>query len=95
MEKLEEYRAKIDALDEELIRVLAARFEIVDAVGHLKARENVSVVQPERAEAVKERAARMAADKGIDPDFIRAFYDLMIAHAHDREDRIKDEHATA
>ncbi len=87
---LEDYRRQIDALDQELIDVLARRFEVVKAVGHYKAGADVSVVQPARAQAVKNRAAEMAAEKGLDPDFIRELYEMMIDHAHALEDAILD-----
>lgn len=90
-EELVGYRAEIDALDAELVDVLARRFEVVRNVGVLKAKEGLSVVQPDRAQAVKERAAQMAADKGLDPDFMFKFYELMIGYAHDLEDDILEQ----
>ena len=91
MEILEDYREQIDALDEQIIDLLAKRFDIVQAVGHLKTKENLSVVQPERAEEVKRRAADMAASKGLDPQFIWTLYEMMIDHAHVVESAIMDE----
>lgn len=88
--QLEEYRRQIDALDVELIDVLARRFAVVRAVGEWKSGRNVSVVQPARAQAVKNRAAEMAAAKGLDGDFVRELYEMMIDHAHTLEDDILD-----
>ncbi|NCT40212.1 MAG: chorismate mutase [Alphaproteobacteria bacterium] len=88
--QLEEYRKEIDALDIELIDVLARRIDVVRKVGVLKAQSNISVVQQERAEAVKNRAAEMGAAKGLDESFIRKVYDMMIDHAHDLEHDIMD-----
>lgn len=89
MKDLEEYRDQIDALDEKLIDLLARRFDIVSAVGHLKSQENLSVVQPERAQAVIDRAASLARVKGLDPDFVRKIYEDLIDHAHKLENSIK------
>jgi len=83
--ELEEYRRQIDALDIELIDVLARRIDVVRAVGELKAGTDISVVQPARAQAVKNRAAEMGVQKGLDEAFVRTLYDLMIDHAHDLE----------
>lgn len=88
IEKLEEYRAQIDALDRELIDILARRIRVIKAVGHLKAQENISVVQSARAEEVKRRNAQLAAEKGINPEFVRRFYDMLIDHAHEIENEI-------
>lgn len=87
-EKLEEYRAEIDALDRELIDILARRIRVVEAVGRLKAEESIAVVQTKRAEEVKRRNTALAVEKGIKPDFARRLYDLLIDHAHELEHEI-------
>ncbi len=89
-EQLEEYRKQIDGLDIELIDVLARRIDVVRRVGELKASADINVIQPKRAEMVKDRAAKMGAEKGLDEGFVRAFYDLMIDHAHVLEHAIMD-----
>lgn len=88
--ELEELRKQIDALDIELVDVLARRIDIVRKVGELKAGTDISVVQPARAQAVKNRAAEMGAEKGLDKVFVRKLYDLMIDHAHELEHDITD-----
>ena len=90
-EKLERYREEIDALDIELIDVLARRFKVVRAVGELKRETGLSVVQAKRAEAVKQGAAVMGSEKGLSPEFVRKIYDLMIDHAHELEHDIMDQ----
>lgn len=85
MQELEEYRKQIDSIDVEFIDILARRFDIVRAVGRLKSKTGLSVVQSERAEAVKKRAADMGREKGLDPAFVRSLYELMIDHAHELE----------
>ena len=89
-EQLEEYRKQIDALDIELIDVLAKRIDVVRKVGDLKAVTDIAVVQPTRAQAVKDRAAEMGVSKGLDEAFVRKLYDLMIDHAHELEHDIMD-----
>ena len=89
-EQLLRYRDEIDALDVELIDLLARRISIVRAVGALKSQEDLPVVQSVRAEELKDRAASMAEAKVLDPDFIRAFYEMMIDHAHVLEHAIVD-----
>ena len=90
---LEELRKEIDALDVELIDVLARRIDVVRRVGELKAGTDITVVQPARAQAVKNRAAEMGLEKGLDEAFVRKFYDMMIDHAHDLENDILDAQA--
>lgn len=88
--QLEEYRKEIDALDIELIDVLARRMDVVRKVGELKAGTDISVVQPARAQSVKNRAAEMGVAKGLDEAFVRKIYDTMIDHAHELEHDIAD-----
>ncbi|MBU6235515.1 MAG: chorismate mutase [Alphaproteobacteria bacterium] len=90
MEKLKEYRAKIDELDEKIISLIVERFGVVRAVGKWKAENNVPVVQSARAEEVKARAAALASAKGLDGQLLRDIYTLIIDHAHVVEDDIVD-----
>ena len=88
MDPLHDARARIDAIDEQLVALLAQRFRIVAEVGHIKAREGIAVVQSDRARAVKDRVVAMARAQGLDGDLLRAIYDLMIDHAHTLENDI-------
>lgn len=87
MKTLEDYRRDIDALDEKIVSLLAERFAVVHAVGELKAREGLSVVQAQRAQAVKDRVAALAQSQGLDGDLLRAIYTLVIDHAHVLEEK--------
>lgn len=89
--QLEEYRKQIDALDVQLIETFARRFEVVRKVGEFKAQAGIEVVQSARAQMVIERAARLAAEKGINPEFARKVYEMMIDIAHDMEHEIADQ----
>ncbi len=79
---LKNYRAQIDALDVELIELLAKRFQIVRNVGQMKADLGMEVVQAERAQAVIDMAEKRAAQKGVPPALMRTFYEMMIDEAH-------------
>ena len=91
MEELKPFRDKIDALDVELVDLLAQRFGIVREVGALKARENIDIVQSARVEEVLDHVEALAKAKGIDGDLIRNMWALMIDRAHVIENEIKDE----
>ena len=89
MEILKTQRAAIDALDDQIVDLLATRFGIVRDVGAIKKRDNIPVVQSNRAEQVKDRVAARAASKGLDGALLRAIYSLIIDHAHVVEDDIQ------
>lgn len=88
MENLKPYRDQIDVLDEQIVKLLVERFKIVRAVAELKAREDIAVVQSDRAEQVKSRVAAMAEAGGLDGALLRNIYTLMIDQAHVIEDAI-------
>ncbi len=81
-------REEIDALDQALIDVLAKRYDVVRRVGEFKTENDMEAVQPVRAQAVKDRAVDLGEAKGLDREFTRKLYDLVIDHAHDMEHEI-------
>ncbi len=96
MEILKPYRAAIDALDDQIVDLLARRVEIIRAVGDLKAVHNIPVVLEDRVEAVRERCAQRGAEKGLDPDMVRQLYTTLITHCCDIErDIIQNTQRTA
>ncbi len=85
MEILKPHRARIDALDDQIIDLLAQRMDIVREVGGIKAREHIAPVQAGRVEQVCNRCAEMGAQKGLNPDMVRKIYMAIIDEAHDME----------
>lgn len=70
-DELEQLRDEILACDEELIRVLARRRDLVRRVGALKARHGLQVTDPGREAAVVRRAAILARNAGVDEELVR------------------------
>lgn len=85
---LEPYRRKIDALDKDIIELLRKRYEVIREVGHLKAREGLPAIIQERVDEVRENAAKMGAEKNIDPNIVRELYAKLIAHSCEVEEEI-------
>lgn len=73
-EVLAEHRRRMDALDDEIVTLLARRFDLVREVAELKAAHGIAARIPERIEEVCARNADHGALKGVDPDFLRALY---------------------
>lgn len=92
MEQLQNYRKRIDEIDEALLSLFEERFNIIRAVGQLKAKNDIAIVQSKRAQEVINRAASMAAEKNIPPEFIRDLYTRMIDLAHVIENEILETH---
>ena len=77
-EILREYRARIDELDEQLICLLAERFEITKTVGELKAKTGLPVADPEREKEQIARLHEIARNEGMDPVFGEKVFRLIV-----------------
>jgi len=88
MEILKPYRARIDAVDDQIIDLLVKRFDIIREVGELKAEKNIPPILPDRVIEVRERCAQRAAQRGIDADLVRRLYDQIITFACEMEQDI-------
>jgi len=87
MEVLKPYRVQLDDLDREILDLLKQRFDIIDQVKVVKQAENIPAVLQDRVDEVRENAASYAVEIGLDEDFIRQFWAMLIAESCDREDR--------
>ena len=92
-EVLRPLRAEIDAIDDRIVALLAQRQGVVRRVAALKEANAIPVVLPERIREVVERNAARGAAEGLDPDFVRRLYRLMIDEACALEDRLTSEAA--
>ncbi len=88
MEALKPYRARIDAIDDKIVDLLATRMDIVREVGVVKARENIATVQSDRVVEVRERCAERGMKMGLNPGMIRKIYTAIIDEAHEMEQGI-------
>ncbi len=75
-------REGIDAIDQEIVRLLAARSVLVRAAAAFKPDSAVdggmAVRAPERVEQVVARVRALAADAGLEPDVAEATWRAMI-----------------
>ncbi|WP_309230450.1 chorismate mutase [Nocardia sp. SYP-A9097] len=76
-ESLDEVRARIDALDGELIRLLAERQELVRAAAGFK-KDEAAVRAPDRVQRVVALARERAAAAGLEPAVAEAVWRAMI-----------------
>ncbi len=74
---LGEVRANIDRIDRQIVRLLAERGQYVHEAARFK-KDPASVEAPARAEAVVQRAMRLAAADGLPPAVAEATYRAMM-----------------
>ena len=75
--KLEQLRAVIDELDEELINKFSSRMEIIEKIGEYKHENNVTILQLERWEQILKNRSFLADKVGLSDDFIKKMLDLV------------------
>ena len=86
---LKPFRVQIDALDDEILALLGKRFGIVRKVANIKAVNDFPSYISDRVVQVRERNAKTGEKYGIDPDFVRMLYSLIIYQSCAVEDVIK------
>jgi len=67
-------RAEIDRIDDEILDLLAQRFEVTAKVGELKARSKLDSVDPAREQEKLERIRALARSKSLNSEFILDLY---------------------
>ena len=81
---MEDIRAEIDALDEQVIALLGRRFQYVQAAAKFKTSET-GVRAPERFAAMLEQRRRWAVQYGLNADAIEKMYRDLVTHFIDEE----------
>tara|TARA_Y100000310_G_scaffold331523_1_gene405238 strand:+ start:216 stop:479 length:264 start_codon:yes stop_codon:yes gene_type:complete len=71
---LQEIRNQIDELDQELLDVLAKRMYLSKAVGEVKRKGKLEIVQPEREAELLEQRIALANGSDLDADFIKDIF---------------------
>ena len=83
-------RQDIDAIDAQIVSLLADRQQVVRHVAVLKKAHNLPVYHPAREEDLISRRRQQAKDTGLDPDFIEEIYRTII-----RRSRVTQTHSMA
>lgn len=75
--KLENLRGRIDAIDHEIMEVLAQRMSIVRQIGQYKKENKVTALQINRWAQIMEDRERLAQKLSLDENFIKALFQLI------------------
>ncbi|MBE6051439.1 MAG: chorismate mutase family protein [Clostridium sp.] len=90
MEKLDDFREKIDKIDENLIQLLGERFSICLKIAEYKKKQQIPMMQTNRVQQVKDRCCEIGRRCSIDEKFVNDLYSLIIEEACRLEDEIID-----
>ncbi len=77
--QIEELRDQIDAIDEQIIKLLARRFGIARKVGEFKRKHNLQVEDRSREQAIVDRLAEHSSDPLTRQQITRIFTEIFSA----------------
>ena len=86
-ENIEQLRARIDIIDENLLSLLQARMAVSEQIGQFKKHHNVAILQIARWESLMDRVIREGRTEGLDTHFLQALYNVI----HEESVRIQNE----
>ncbi len=89
------FRARLDFLDGEILRLLGDRFEVCRQVAYHKREHDIPMMQPQRVVEVRERYLRRGAEANLPPAFAAALFELLIAATCKMEDELIAQSSTA
>ena len=79
--KLEDLRKLLDQADEKIVRTLAQRQELVQAISELKIDENSNIRDENREEELLKRITELAREEGLDRYFAEQIFKDIIQHS--------------
>jgi 4-amino-4-deoxychorismate mutase len=85
---LEPFRRQLDALDEQIARLLGERFATCREIALYKREHEIPMMQPERVAEVRARYLARGADVDLPADFTEALFELVIAATCKMEDEL-------
>ncbi|MFN7114347.1 MAG: chorismate mutase [Alphaproteobacteria bacterium] len=88
---LKKHRQKIDKIDAQLLKLLGDRFEVVRDVADVKIKHDIPAFLGGRVNEVRNNAVKLGILYGIDPDFVRTLYTMLIYQSCAEEEVLKHE----
>ena len=89
--QLAAYRKSIDNLDSILLHTLAERFKVTQAVGRLKAANNMPPADKPREALQIARLQELAEESQLDPAFAEKFLNFIVAEVIRHHEQIRDD----
>jgi 4-amino-4-deoxychorismate mutase len=90
MSGLDSFRHHLDALDEEITRLLGERFEVCREIAVYKRAHAIPMMQPDRVAEVRARYRARGVVLQLPPDFTAALFDLLIGATCRMEDELME-----
>jgi 4-amino-4-deoxychorismate mutase len=82
------FRERLDLLDDEIARLLGARFAVCREIALHKREHDIPMMQPDRVEQVRARYLAHGARAQLPADFTAALFELLIGATCRMEDEL-------
>lgn len=73
-ENIDELRARIDQLDDELLTILANRMKVASEIGKYKKQNNITILQTGRWEKILEKVFKKGEENGLEKEFVEKIF---------------------
>lgn len=73
-EGIDELRARIDRLDDELLEILADRMKVAEKIGQYKKQNNITILQAGRWEEILKKVFQKGEAHGLDNEFVEKIF---------------------
>lgn len=90
-ESIDQLRAKIDEIDDNLVSLLAERMETSGKIGSYKRRGSIPILQGSRWDAVLERVVKQAEAYGLDTGFVTDVFNRIHRASIERQEHCGDD----
>ena len=78
---MEKLRQKIDQVDQQILKLLWQRKDLVLRIAQIKQEQELPLKQPEREKIVLERVTQLSQNLGLNPKFTKDLFKLIIKNS--------------
>ncbi len=87
-ESIDDLRAQIDIIDNDLLELLANRMKISDEIGKYKKQNNITILQPGRWDNILAKVSEIGKARGLDCEFLEKVFKAIHQASIDRQTKI-------
>jgi chorismate mutase len=82
---LDELRAEIDTLDENILQLLSRRFSVVTEIGIVKHEQKVEILDNNREAKIYKRLKRLAAEYGLPYGIEKQLWEIIMTYSKESQ----------
>ena len=90
-ENIDELRAQIDDIDNDILELLTRRMKVSDEIGKYKKQNNITILQPGRWDKILEKVFVKGAEMGLDNEFLEKVFKAIHQASIDRQTKVMNE----